>query len=336
MKSKIVSILSIFIGFSFFACSELQEDITKPSEVKVHGTNAMNPASPEFHGKILGTDKLDGCKQCHASDLSGGLTNISCSSSNCHPSIAVHTKQINDPTSPKFHGRFISAMNYNMADCQTCHGNNFAGGFASPTCNTCHTQAKGPEACNTCHGDFTNPELIAPPRALNNDIYTTSPGVGAHTLHLMGAKIASNVECSECHTVPTALNSAGHIDNSARAELTFGAFTNSGPTPARYDPATNSCSNTYCHGNFVFLRSASSFQFAYTADRMVGNNDTVKWNQVDGSQATCGSCHGLPPTGHIPSALTACANCHAGVVDNQGRIIDKKKHIDGKINVFGN
>ncbi len=69
---------------------------------------------------------------------------------------------------------------------------------------------------------------------------------------------------------------------------------------------------------------------------MVGNNFSAKWNQVDGSQAECGSCHGLPPTGHQASTLTACVNCHIGVVDNQGNIIDKTKHINGVKNVFGN
>ena len=31
-----------------------------------------------------------------------------------------------------------------------------------------------------------------------------------------------------------------------------------------------------------------------------------------------------------------CVNCHAGVVDNQGNIIDQTKHINGVKNVFGN
>ncbi|MDP4196679.1 MAG: hypothetical protein Q8940_16615, partial [Bacteroidota bacterium] len=74
----------------------------------------------------------------------------------------------------------------------------------------------------------------------------------------------------------------------------------------------------------------------------VGANFSPKWTQVDGSQAACGTCHGLPPKGHIgyPNNLpvTACGNsgCHSGVVDINGNIIDKNKHINGAINVRGN
>ena len=82
------------------------------------------------------------------------------------------------------------------------------------------------------------------------------------------------------------------------------------------------------------MKDSSSNQFAYTADKMMGNNRSVIWNQVDGSQAVCGSCHNLPPDGHI--ANPNCSNCHPGVVDANRNIIDQTKHINGMKNVFGN
>ncbi len=70
---------------------------------------------------------------------------------------------------------------------------------------------------------------------------------------------------------------------------------------------------------------------------MEGNNSAVIWNKVDDTQAQCGSCHGLPPTGHVDfGGLTTCVNCHQGVVNGQGQITNSGKHINGVINVFGN
>jgi predicted CxxxxCH...CXXCH cytochrome family protein len=95
------------------------------------------------------------------------------------------------------------------------------------------------------------------------------------------------------------------------------------------------CSNTYCHG---YLNS--------------GNLDnTVGWTGPDA--AACGTCHGDPsrPTlhekalpriiaeggAHIPVPVgTYCSNCHGGTVDSTLNIINPSKHIDGKLNLFGN
>jgi hypothetical protein len=46
----------------------------------------------------------------------------------------------------------------------------------------------------------------------------------------------------------------------------------------------------------------------------------------------CGFCHGIPPTGHLDFGLTiqSCVTCHSAVVDVDGNIIDKSKHINGQ------
>lgn len=40
-----------------------------------------------------------------------------------------------------------------------------------------------------------------------------------------------------------------------------------------------------------------------------GSATAPKWTQVDGTQVTCGSCHGLPPPAPHPEG-TNCASCH--------------------------
>ncbi len=260
----------------------------------------------------------------------------------------VHAEGIKNPNSLNFHGKLIQANNWDLKECQSCHAANYAGGIAEATCLTCHNEPSGPEACNTCHGDFSNPDRIAPPADLVGNTSTTAKGVGAHDVHLYTNSIGQVIGCFECHeraTVPAGQNFASAHINGLPAEMKFGNFANLNGG-AEYDYDGLKCNNTYCHGNFEFKRSESTSQFAYTDSVMVGNNYSPIWNKVDGTQAACGTCHGqydasnnlvsVAPVGHTPFPLNSCANCHPGVVDASGNIIDKLKHINGEKNVFGN
>ena len=339
MKYLILFLTIILGSMLFISCSDLKEDIsTSVPELNVHADGVINPTSPNFHGNYFTGENPAGfsdCSQCHASDFSGGTANAACT--DCHASIGTHKEGILDPNSPDFHGKFIANnLGWDMRDCGTCHSSDYSGGTASPSCLNCHTQEDGPEACNTCHGEFTDPTKIAPPTALNGELVTTYPGVGAHTAHLVDNNLGNDLSCSTCHKFPSSMYADGHLGNDNKAEIIFGELAiHSGVNP-NYSFTNNTCSDTYCHGNFAFYKDSSNYAFVYTAATMVGNNVSVKWNQVDGSQAGCGSCHGLPPTGHIASTLTACINCHPGVVDNQGNIINRTKHMNGVKNVFGN
>jgi predicted CxxxxCH...CXXCH cytochrome family protein len=115
------------------------------------------------------------------------------------------------------------------------------------------------------------------------------------------------------------------------------------PSPS-YDANTLKCSTTYCHGNWR-LRKASSPVFNqqyYTDSVMVGGKYSPVW--TGGSpEATCTTCHSsvsegqvsAVPTGHPSREISQCGGCHSGIVDVNGNIVDKAKHINGKVNVFG-
>lgn len=264
--------------------------------------------------------------------------------------VSIHPAGITNPASPDFHGKGIKANNWNMNDCKSCHGAQFTGGVQAASCLTCHTQPQGPLACNTCHGNFSDPAKIYPPQDLSGN--ASSDKVGAHVVHLEGLGAGKAVACIECHTVPATFASAGHIDDTEGAELMFGMLskvrTNTdtstyrtttlplfAPNPVYGDITVNGtvvkgCSDTYCHGSFKN-----------------GNTDNkVSWNAgADG--AKCGSCHGDPVTGNPMPKTTAqggshppvaqCNACHADVVSVSGTtytIIDKNKHINGKLNVY--
>ncbi len=256
--------------------------------------------------------------------------------------VAVHKTGFVAPNSPNFHGKEIRDNNWNMKTCQECHAADFSGGLTGAACTTCHTAPGGPEACNTCHGDFSNPERIAPPRDINGNVSTTEISVGAHSKHLYDNTFGKAVLCSTCHKVPSSVYAPGHLDSSLPAEVQLtGMAKINQASDAAYNADDATCSNTYCHGNFAFYKDSARSEntFIYTADKMVGNNKTVIWNKVDGSQDQCGSCHGLPPQGHLGFGqwgLNTCISCHYGVVDENGKIIDKNKHINGVINVRGN
>lgn len=335
--TKIYLLIVLMLGLVFNACSEIQDEITPAEDISVHGIDFMKKSSDNFHGRKLVNNSMESCKDCHSSDYRGGTARVGCSTNNCHPGITVHTTDIMNPNSSAFHGSFIQARSWNMEQCTQCHGSNYNGGIVSPTCNSCHKNPNGPEACNTCHGDFSNINRIAPPRSLNRSVNTATPGVGAHAAHLYSLQIGAAVLCNECHKVPGGLFTAGHVnDGTTLSEIVFGSFANKGQSASTYNFGTNLCSNTYCHGNFSFAKANSNYPFVYTADYMVGNNFSPDWKKVDGTQDACGTCHGLPPTGHMDSELRSCGTCHRGIVDSQGKIVDKTKHINGVVNVFGN
>jgi len=239
-----------------------------------------------------------------------------------------------------FHADSFKGTNWNLKLCVTCHAQDYNGGITNVSCRSCHLSEAGPEACNTCHGDFnggflTDSTRLAPPRAVFSK---DSSAAGAHVSHLYANDLTSNVDCAQCHVVPTKMSDPGHIVvGETHAKLTFGELAkNQGADPS-FDFTSKTCSNVYCHGNFIFLKDSSANSWIYTADSIKGNKFSPEWIKLDDTQAECGTCHDLPPKGHNDFGGTVtvlqCGNCHIGVVDFQGNIIDKSKHINGVINL---
>ena len=255
------------------------------------------------------------------------------------PKLTVHKQGFTNPTSTNFHGTYIKDNNWNMQQCETCHAANFTGGTTGIACTSCHKDANGPEACNTCHGDFNNPSRPSPPRDVNGDTATTLMSVGAHASHLYNNTLGQIVACNNCHVVPQSVYSEGHLDATPNSIVKLsGIATTNIASNASFDPNTGVCANTYCHGNFKFRKSNAvpTNQFIFTDSVIVGNAVSVTWTKVDGSQVKCGSCHGLPPTGHVgPIPLTECFTCHGNVVDENGNIINQSLHINGTADVRG-
>jgi predicted CxxxxCH...CXXCH cytochrome family protein len=179
--------------------------------------------------------------------------------------------------------------------------------------------AKPSGGCSSCHGGAQNP---APPFALSGATVTTEVAVGAHQLHLRDTPIRSAIPCAECHLVPAAADSPGHLDSSP-AEVTFGPLATHGgaamPSWTRSPDAR--CSGVYCHG--ATMRSpppqGPTWTFAQEPD--------------PGRPGICATCHGWPPP--APHAqLTGCNGCHGQTVLADATIdLLGGKHVDGVLQV---
>jgi predicted CxxxxCH...CXXCH cytochrome family protein len=340
---KIIFLFTMIPSVFLFSCSDPQDVPTAATDqVNVHGPGWNVLASPNFHGTVLAAKRFDAseCRQCHGSQFDGGIVSVSCKS--CHASFPHPSGWVG--AGANSHNVFLKNSGYNLNSCKTCHGQNYATVKVNTSCLTCHSMAGGPEACNTCHGNFsgdvTDLKNAAPPKGLDDETAATTPAVGAHQAHFgYYQNLPAATTCQECHAVPANFAAAGHIDSNNRAELIFGALAKL-PTEGgsripnvSYNFTNNTCSNSYCHGNWGLLKAQSTYVFIYAADKMEGSAAAPKW--TDAATAACGTCHGLPPTGHNPYELTTCATCHLGVIDVNGVIVDKTKHVNGKVNVFG-
>jgi predicted CxxxxCH...CXXCH cytochrome family protein len=262
---------------------------------------------------------------------------LTCSSTYCHGATLGAGGTLQAPVWTKVDGT--------QAACGTCHGvpptspghPAVPGGVAA--CSACHPQTVKPDgtidvaggkhidgsvelggsACTTCHGDAQRtPAAIAPapPRDTKGNTVTGAPGVGAHQAHLHDGALRTALACSDCHVVPTSTtHSNGTVD------LTFGALAKTGGLAPTFSSASASCASTYCHGSSL----------------PGGSDTTPQWTKVDGTQAACGTCHGIPPPSPHPSVsggLTACATCHPATVKADGTIdVAGGRHINGSVDV---
>lgn len=134
---------------------------------------------------------------------------------------------------------------------------------------------------------------------------------GAHLRHLTAGALGGPFACSDCHAVPAAVAAAaGHRDG--QVDLAFSA--RAGGATAQWNAAQQTCA-VACHGTAAPV-----------------------WTRTDGTQAQCGSCHGLPPgAGHPPSDAGGCRACHPATVRSDGTIdAAGGTHVDGDADVLPN
>ncbi len=312
-------------------CSEKQS-VQSPT----HPAGWSDQGSEEFHGKFVEESvfKNESCKTCHGEDYQGGTSGVSCYTAACHAGYPHPQGFADSSNTENFHAAFIrSVVRWDIRGCRNCHGADYEGDGENPrkNCRSCHTETNGPEACNTCHGSKLN---AAPPRDLSGNQLPSSPGVGAHQIHVADTSLTLQLfnRCESCHKTPLIPWVPGHIDRAdGRAEILFDSLAH-GAGEAAFSAEAGSCANVYCHGAFTLYRDSSAFTFGYADSLITGNYEQKGWTDTGGTPGSCAGCHDMPPRGHV--AATTCNACHGRVVDGEFNIIDKRLHINGQTELF--
>jgi predicted CxxxxCH...CXXCH cytochrome family protein len=278
--------------------------------VDCHAASAL----PQDHPAVAPNATRADCQKCHITSGHLGGTVL----------LVAHDSAWMDPASPTFHA--VSA-NEGLGPCQGCHGADLAGGASKKSCGSCHDVnlpagvASWKVSCTMCHGDAAA-NVSHPPRATwGNE--GDPVRVGAHTAHAAGSAIAPAYDCGVCHVKPADALSGGHLDGGT-AEVPFGGIALSANAQPRWDRATATCANVYCHG----------------ATLSGGTKTAPLWTGTS-SEAACGTCHGVPPPSPHPTAaagLTGCTSCHPETIDSAGNLIAPAaggKHLDGIVEATG-
>jgi predicted CxxxxCH...CXXCH cytochrome family protein len=212
------------------------------------------------------------------------------------------------------------------ASCGGCHdgyGGTKGGAAGSFTVNTAihvdgTVNASG-GTCTTCHGTKGRTLVAgadaqaeaAPP--VDAKGFTAA---GAHLAHVNKAALTTPVGCSECHpAVGSAPKGGADTHGDGKATVVPGNRSKGDGAAATFDAASGKCASNYCHG----------------ATLTGGSNTAPVWTKVDGTQAACGTCHGIPPPSPH-SANTSCGTCHTGYT---ATTVNVKLHIDGKVDSSG-
>ncbi|HBQ16867.1 MAG TPA: hypothetical protein DEF51_38960 [Myxococcales bacterium] len=207
-------------------------------------------------------------------------------------------------------------------DCASCHLSppelHYAGG-----CDDCHAESNadgtalvpgplhangrvdlgdGSGGCGACHGRGDDPW----------------PRSGAHPAH-RAPDLSAPVACAECHAVPTAVDDAGHLDQTRAAEVVFGPVASArGTEPAA---AGGRCADVACHGA-----------------GLAGGTAVTPTREGGAALGECGACHGLPPPAPHPVSGTCGATlCHGGLaapgpgLTAAGRAV----HVNGDVDPWG-
>jgi predicted CxxxxCH...CXXCH cytochrome family protein len=271
-----------------------------------------------------------GCTSCHGAPPATGAHVAHARKYDC---AACHTEPSSWTDPGHLRLRALVSVPYDGVRCSAtyCHGDAtpaWNGGPGEAACGSCHGLPPANHAsnrCGDCHGRVADNQA----RIIDDSLHATgrvslgddsgtcgachpTPG-GAHASHTMARhELSRPIVCSECHVVPTALDSPGHIDH-ARAPV----FPDGGGPLARARNAMPSwdgtrCSGTYCHGDA-----------------------TPTWVPGNGA-ASCGACHGIPPASPAHQGVTSlqsCVQCHHTTIDPSGAIIVGGTHLDGVVNV---
>jgi predicted CxxxxCH...CXXCH cytochrome family protein len=135
------------------------------------------------------------CKECHGSDLLGGISTVSCftpqfNGQACHPTgLGGHPAGWRDPALHGAAAKSQPGLDSGFSSCQSCHGTDFAGGVSGVSCFTA-SRATGP-----CH--VTNGVPVGAP---HSPIPWRTYPAPTHTDTVADEAGLNAAVCALCHT----------------------------------------------------------------------------------------------------------------------------------------
>jgi len=235
------------------------------------------------HASTATLDYIDGggssgCTECHGSDLSGGISDVSCfgNSTGCHhgPVAGWATPAVHGAAAKKAPG------SSGFASCQICHGADFRTVRGGSTCFTCHTTA--PHA----------------PRPWRGPAYT-------HT----DTNDSNAPVCAQCHFPGSSNNPQNHPSAPAPAGTPPGCFnstlchgTDTIPHPVPFNDPVHYDTTSATFAGTTFPPGCISCHDVSAPSTKAG--PVCQTCHVAASPLTalnCTSCHAVPPSGGAPA-----------------------------------
>ena len=317
---------------ALFACGKANEQAPALSSVNKHpdtwltGHRAAYRLSPNQ------------CRECHGTDLSGGVTKIGCSTNSCHsgnhpPRDIIHPVLFKGtPDLNKAHGGMAKK---DLIICQDCHGTPGGAGSNSRFNRPIGSLTTGCEASG-CHNDN-----MAHPKLWRGHVNSGNQANACALCHGASFEGGTGPKCSSCHTrlfpglIPasgTCVSCHGNPPSGTSAPNRPGSHVVHLSIPEVKGKCevchTGGGSGTANHGSsltvaFASAYNASSGAASYDSTAKTcanikchGGQTTPAW----GEEASCTGCHtsGVAPynvsnTGkhniHVTAGL-ACTDCH--------------------------
>ncbi len=274
----------------------------------------------------------------------------------CHAQVG-HPAGWSDPSQHGVSAKAAPTSTGGFALCQTCHGSDFSGGAAQTSCFTCHggsgphptswitgpythttTDTGNASVCALCHTNGANSPIAPPsppaaagtaPGCFNSTLCHAQVGHPAGwsdpTQHGVAAKSAPTSTggfalCETCH--------GSDFSGGAAQTSCFTCHGGSGPHPTSwitgsYTHTTTDTGNAsvcaLCHTN-----GANSPIAPPSPPAAAGTAPGCFNSTLCHATPTCGTCHGIPPSGtvfpnvagnhapHMSLNTVACSTCHLG------------------------
>ena len=295
-KSGMCAVLAFSIMVLAAGCGDPKSSVFDPDRGK-HKTAWMpgGHAAAASSGTSTNGNAIPAtaaCVECHGTDLTGGISGVSCTACHIGGPTAIHPATWVPIVLT--HGPSVSNGTTTSAQCanQYCHGATLAGVDSSgPSCSHCHTWpfTPGSVVCGSCH-DIPPAGTRYPNMAGRHGVHTAITGT-------------SGTSCSPCHSGSDgASGTVMHYDTII--DIAFLAAYNAKTGAASYNATTLVCSNVSCHGG----------------------QQTPNWTSggID-VNTQCTSCHTYGTSSqnpqynsyysgehnkHVNQERIACSNCH--------------------------